>query len=301
MGEIDHEIAGKVAGLQTDISSVLQELQGMPEDHPRYEALFAQLVNAGSALLAYETQAPAKREEPHRQVSKTALTWTGRVHALAAVLLGLAPLTGWIGWGWVALAVFQLLFGLLATGMDAPVQGHRELRIAAGVLGAVTVLVPLLVFDVLSGWFWIAAAIGWIGSFVRTARCSGPAPQSGSGLALHPSGGRALRERGVLPGDARPHPRPDRGPRPRHRPACLTRQILVLADRAYQGACATFRTPYYHHSEQPDQYQQFNRDHGRLRAPGERAFAQLKTGGSCGEPAVPPAAWARQSKPSTLC
>ncbi|MFF1977346.1 transposase family protein [Streptomyces sp. NPDC058204] len=59
--------------------------------------------------------------------------------------------------------------------------------------------------------------------------------------------------------------------------ACLTRQILVLADRAYQGAGATFRTPYYHHREQPPQYQQFNRDHARLRAPGERAFAQLKT------------------------
>jgi len=33
--------------------------------------------------------------------------------------------------------------------------------------------------------------------------------------------------------------------------ACLTRQILVLADRAYQGAGATFRTPYYHHNEHP--------------------------------------------------
>lgn len=59
--------------------------------------------------------------------------------------------------------------------------------------------------------------------------------------------------------------------------ACLTRQILVLADRAYQGAGATFRTPYYHHSEQPEHYQQFNHDHARLRAPGERAFAQLKS------------------------
>ncbi|WP_078908104.1 transposase family protein [Streptomyces vietnamensis] len=58
---------------------------------------------------------------------------------------------------------------------------------------------------------------------------------------------------------------------------CLTRQILVLADRAYQGAGATFRTPYYRHREQPSLYQQFNRDHARLRAPGERAFAQLKS------------------------
>ncbi|AVH99337.1 IS5/IS1182 family transposase (plasmid) [Streptomyces sp. WAC00288] len=59
--------------------------------------------------------------------------------------------------------------------------------------------------------------------------------------------------------------------------ACLTRQILVLADRAYQGAGATVRTPYYRHHEQPEHYQQFNRDHARLRAPGERAFAQLKS------------------------
>ena len=27
--------------------------------------------------------------------------------------------------------------------------------------------------------------------------------------------------------------------------ACLTRQIFVVTDRAYQGAGATFRTPYY--------------------------------------------------------
>jgi hypothetical protein len=59
--------------------------------------------------------------------------------------------------------------------------------------------------------------------------------------------------------------------------ACPTRQILVLADHAYQGAGTTFRTPYWNHSEQPEHYQQFNRDHARLRAPGERAFAQLKT------------------------
>lgn len=59
--------------------------------------------------------------------------------------------------------------------------------------------------------------------------------------------------------------------------ACLTRQILVLADRAYQGAGATVRTPYYGHRELPEHYQQYNLDHARLRAPGERAFARLKS------------------------
>ncbi|QCX82341.1 Transposase DDE domain protein (plasmid) [Streptomyces sp. YIM 121038] len=59
--------------------------------------------------------------------------------------------------------------------------------------------------------------------------------------------------------------------------ACLTRQILILADRAYQGAGATVRTPSKGIREQPEHYQQFNREHARLRAPGERAFTQLKT------------------------
>ncbi|ANZ13344.1 transposase family protein [Streptomyces noursei] len=59
--------------------------------------------------------------------------------------------------------------------------------------------------------------------------------------------------------------------------ACLTREVLVLADRAYQGAGATVRTPYYRHRELPEHYQQFNRVHTRLRAPGERAFARLKS------------------------
>ncbi|WP_406190388.1 transposase [Streptomyces sp. NBC_01017] len=59
--------------------------------------------------------------------------------------------------------------------------------------------------------------------------------------------------------------------------ACLTRQILILADRAYQGAGATVRTTYKNHREQPARYQEFNRDHARLRAQGERAFAQLKS------------------------
>ncbi len=52
----------------------------------------------------------------------------------------------------------------------------------------------------------------------------------------------------------------------------LTRQILVLADRAYRGAGATVRTPYGR--DPPEKCARFNRDHARLRAPGERALAR---------------------------
>lgn len=48
--------------------------------------------------------------------------------------------------------------------------------------------------------------------------------------------------------------------------ACLTRQILVLAERGYRGAGATVRTPYYGR-DLPEHYAQFDRDHAQLRAP----------------------------------
>lgn len=58
--------------------------------------------------------------------------------------------------------------------------------------------------------------------------------------------------------------------------ACLTRQILMLADRACQGASATVRSPCYGR-DLPECYQQYNRDHAGLRACGERAVARLKS------------------------
>ncbi len=41
--------------------------------------------------------------------------------------------------------------------------------------------------------------------------------------------------------------------------SCLTRQILVLADRACQGAGSAFCIPYYGHRELPGHCKRFNR------------------------------------------
>jgi hypothetical protein len=59
--------------------------------------------------------------------------------------------------------------------------------------------------------------------------------------------------------------------------ACLFRQLLIPADWACRGAGSTARTSSYGR-DLPEKYAQFNRDHARLRAPGERAFARLKQG-----------------------
>ncbi|MFB6833650.1 transposase family protein [Streptomyces hydrogenans] len=59
--------------------------------------------------------------------------------------------------------------------------------------------------------------------------------------------------------------------------ACLTRQILVLADRAYQGAGATFRTPLLPPPPTARSPPAVQPRPCHLRAPGERAFTQLKS------------------------
>jgi len=52
--------------------------------------------------------------------------------------------------------------------------------------------------------------------------------------------------------------------------------LLVLADKAYQGAGPHIITPYKGRNK-PESQKEANRAHARLRGPGERANAQLKT------------------------
>ncbi|WP_225992672.1 transposase family protein, partial [Actinomadura montaniterrae] len=51
--------------------------------------------------------------------------------------------------------------------------------------------------------------------------------------------------------------------------------LAVLADKAYQGAGAHVLTPYKGHDK--PEAQEANRAHAKLRGPGERANAQLKS------------------------
>ncbi len=165
MGEIRQEMADEVTSRQAGITALFEELGGLEEGDPRYEAVFAQLVEAGSTLLEYEASIPAKLQEPHVQASKTVLRWATRVHLLGAGLLALTPLTGWISWWWLVLAAIQALVGFLVSVMEPRPDKHRQLRYAAVFLSVVTVLVPLLVFDLVPLWCWIVAIGCSIASF----------------------------------------------------------------------------------------------------------------------------------------
>ncbi|RFU41632.1 hypothetical protein DZF91_10670 [Actinomadura logoneensis] len=53
--------------------------------------------------------------------------------------------------------------------------------------------------------------------------------------------------------------------------------ILTLADKGYQGADTPVVITPYKGRNKPESQKQANRSHARLRAPGERANAQLKS------------------------
>ncbi len=74
--------------------------------------------------------------------------------------------------------------------------------------------------------------------------------------------------------------------------------IITPADKGYQGAeaCVVF-TP-YKGRDKPESQKQANRSHARLRGPGERTNAQLKSGGSSAGSAAAPARPATSSRPS---
>jgi hypothetical protein len=79
--------------------------------------------------------------------------------------------------------------------------------------------------------------------------------------------------------------------------------LIVLADEGYQGA-APAKVP-YKGKNKPESRKAANRAHAKLRSPGERANAQLKTssrpGASSASSAAAPGAPGSSPRPSTYC
>ncbi len=79
--------------------------------------------------------------------------------------------------------------------------------------------------------------------------------------------------------------------------------LVTLADKSYQGS-AYAKIP-YKGKNKPESQKQANKAHAKLRSPGERANAQLKTGSRPGTPsassAAAPGAPDNSPRPSTFC
>ncbi|MFJ5591027.1 hypothetical protein ACIQCG_14855 [Streptomyces noursei] len=89
-------------------------------------------------------------------------------------------MTGWIGWEWIIPAVVALWIGVALSIRKVPVDQHRDFRVSAVLLGVVSVLVALLAFGVLSAWFWVLPALGWLVAVSTTVDTT---KQDGKGAA----------------------------------------------------------------------------------------------------------------------
>ncbi|MFJ1839036.1 hypothetical protein ACIOJ9_34875 [Streptomyces sp. NPDC088175] len=175
MAELHDGIAQEVTGLQAEITAALQGLDSIDEDDPQYVAAFARLVQAGTALLTYEAQVPARLEQPHLEVSTKWFTVALWSHAGCAVLLGAAAGLGWISGGWALFALVQLIgTSVFYTAGQKPLPGkHRQLRHAAAVLGVAGVAVLLLAFGVLPWWVWLVPVLCWASGYGLVGEASG--------------------------------------------------------------------------------------------------------------------------------
>ena len=74
--------------------------------------------------------------------------------------------------------------------------------------------------------------------------------------------------------------------------------LFALADKGYQGLDHDLVITPYKGKRKPEYQKEHNRLHARLRGPGERVFAELKSGASCGNFAVTPTGQPRSPAPS---
>jgi hypothetical protein len=120
-------------------------------------------VTSVDALLKYEQSIPGLREEPHRALSQRVVTWTAGVQAVGTVLVGLAVIPGWVGWGWLVLLVVHLVTVLNTWAQQVTPGQHRTMRHAAIAVNLLGVLAGVLAFGLISAWFTalylIAAAV----------------------------------------------------------------------------------------------------------------------------------------------
>lgn len=181
VAELHEEIAKEVMGKQAEITSALRALDGLEEDDPAYEAAFERLVKAGTDLLEYEAEVPAKLEQPQLQVSTRSFTVALWAHAACAVLLGVASALDWIGGWWLLFAIVQFIgtSAFFVAGQNPRPGKHRQLRHAAAVLGVVIVSVPLLAFGALPWWVWLLPLLGWVSSYGMASE----AGEAGAGKA----------------------------------------------------------------------------------------------------------------------
>ncbi|MFD9601833.1 hypothetical protein [Streptomyces sp. NPDC059970] len=161
MSSTEQNIEEQFAQLQQKVGARHAEVL-KHSDGDQFAVEYARLVNVTSKLVEFEKTIPERLAEPERRRSERIVTWSWRGQAaVGAVLIALVFVLDRSGW-WLVLLVPHFVGTVAGCFQKVDSEQHRDRRSAAIGLHVVTLLVALISLSVISRWFIIAAAVGWM-------------------------------------------------------------------------------------------------------------------------------------------
>ncbi|MEU3356070.1 hypothetical protein [Streptomyces sp. NPDC037389] len=162
MGSTEQEIEEQFAQIQRKVEARRAEVLKHSADDDQFAAEYALLVYATGDLVEFEKTIPERLAEPERRRSERIVAWAWRGQAvLGAALIALVFVLD-RSWWWLALLLPH--FGGTVAGCFQTIDAdrHRDRRAGAIALHVTGALVALISLSVLSRWFLIAVALGWM-------------------------------------------------------------------------------------------------------------------------------------------
>ncbi|WP_101257291.1 MULTISPECIES: hypothetical protein [Streptomyces] len=161
MDSTEQQIEEQFAQLQQKVGARHAEVL-KHADSDQFAVEYARLVNSTSKLVEFEKTIPERLAEPDRRRSERIVTWSWRGQAaVGAVFIALVFVLDRSTW-WLALLVPHFVGTVAGCFQKVDVEQHRDRRFGAVGLHVVALLVALISLSVISRWFIIAAAVGWM-------------------------------------------------------------------------------------------------------------------------------------------
>ncbi|MFD3665784.1 hypothetical protein ACFWVF_35130 [Streptomyces sp. NPDC058659] len=162
MGSTEQQIEEQLAQLQQKVGARHAEVLKHDVDDDQFAVEYARLVNSTSRLVEFEKTIPERLAEPERQRSERIVTWSWRSQAaVGAVLIALVFILDRSTW-WLVLLVPHFVGTVAGCFQKVDAEQHRDRRFGAVGLHVVALLMALISLSVISRWFIIAAALGWM-------------------------------------------------------------------------------------------------------------------------------------------
>ncbi|WP_327372360.1 hypothetical protein [Streptomyces sp. NBC_01217] len=162
MGSTEQQIEEQLAQLQQKVGAHHAEVLKHDFDDDQFAVEYARLVNVTSRLVEFEKTIPERLAEPERRRSERIVTWSWRGQAaVGAVLIALVFILDRSTW-WLILLVPHFVGTVAGCFQKVDAEQHRDRRFGAVGLHVVALLMALISLSVISRWFIIAAALGWM-------------------------------------------------------------------------------------------------------------------------------------------